>query len=213
MASTPDAQTSALVARVSRSVAIRSARTRCCTIRISMRFCASLSAYRGAAVLLKLLDVLVAAAQPVPGLVGGFCCAAGFNAHGAERDRGTPIEWSAHCLASRQIARRYAVTIASRAAGQQSQYWTKAQNRKVVHAAPRPLTPRRAGRVSSSFQRSRGRTRVVHYSTTTRLVQATSRRPGPRWTKQPTPAHARRRQQNPNRAGTLPSPLFQRLLA
>jgi hypothetical protein len=98
-ASTPDAQTSALVARVSRSVAIRSARRRCCTIHISMRFCASLSAYRGAAVLLKLLDVLVAAAQPVRGLVGGFCCAAGFNAHGAERERGTAIEWSAHCLA------------------------------------------------------------------------------------------------------------------
>jgi hypothetical protein len=100
-ASTPVAQTSDLVARLSRSVAIRCVRRRCSTIHISMRFCASLSAYRGAAVLFKLLDVLVAAAQPVPGLVGGFCCAASFNAHGAERDGGTAIEWCAHCLASR----------------------------------------------------------------------------------------------------------------
>jgi hypothetical protein len=60
---------------------------------------ASLSAYRGAAVLFKFLDVLVAAAQPVPRLVGGFCCAASFNAHGAERNGGTVIEWCAHCLA------------------------------------------------------------------------------------------------------------------
>jgi hypothetical protein len=59
------------------------------------------SAYRGEAVLFKLLDVLLAAARHVPGLVGGFCCAAGFNAYGAERDGGTAIEWSAHCLASR----------------------------------------------------------------------------------------------------------------
>jgi hypothetical protein len=53
---------------------------------------ASLPAYRGAAVLFKLLDVLVAAAQAVPRLVGGFCCAASFNAHGAERNDGTVIE-------------------------------------------------------------------------------------------------------------------------
>jgi hypothetical protein len=144
MASTPDARTSAWVARISRSVAIRSARTRCCTIHISMRVCASLSAYRGAAMLLKLSDVSVAAAQPVPGLVGGFGCAAGLNAHRAERQRGTAIEWSAHCLASRPIARRYAVTIASRAEGQKSQYWAKAQTAQVVHAATstnRPAPP------------------------------------------------------------------------
>lgn len=100
-ASTPVAQTSALVARVSRSVASRSARRRCFTTHISMRFCASLSAYRGAAVLLKFLDVLVAAAQPVPRLVGGFCYAAGFNAHGADRNGGTAVEWCARCWASR----------------------------------------------------------------------------------------------------------------
>jgi hypothetical protein len=70
-------------------------------IHISVRFCASLSVYRGTAVLLELLDVLVAAAQLVPRLVSGLCCAAGFNAHDAERDDGTAIEWSAHCLASR----------------------------------------------------------------------------------------------------------------
>jgi hypothetical protein len=128
MASVPVAQTSALVARVSRSVAIRSARRRCSAIHISMRFCASLSAYRGAAVLFKLLDVLVAAAQPVPGLVGGFYCAAGFNAHGADRDDGTAIEWSALSLTGRQIARQYAVKMASRAAGQKSQYRAKAQD-------------------------------------------------------------------------------------
>jgi hypothetical protein len=86
------AQTSALVARVGRSVASRSARRRCSTI----RGCASLSAYRGAAVLFKFLDVLVAAAQPVPRLVGGLCCAAGFNAHGAERNGGTAVEGCAH---------------------------------------------------------------------------------------------------------------------
>ena len=112
-----------------------------------MRFCASLSAYRDAAVLFKLLDVLVAAAQPVPGLVGGFGCAAGFNAHGAERDGRTAIEWSAHCLASRQIARQYAVNMASRAAGQksqywaESQYWAKAQTGEVVHAAASTVDP------------------------------------------------------------------------
>lgn len=100
-ASTPVAHTSALVARVSRSVASRSARSRCSTIHISMRFCASLSAYRGAAVLFKFFDVLVAAAQLIPRLVGGFCCAASFNAHGAERDGGTAVEWCAHCVASR----------------------------------------------------------------------------------------------------------------
>jgi hypothetical protein len=64
-------------------------------------FCASLSAHRSAAVLFKFLDVLVAAAQPVPRLMGGFCCAAGFNAHGAERNGGTAVEWCAHCSASR----------------------------------------------------------------------------------------------------------------
>jgi hypothetical protein len=127
MASTPVAQTSALVARVSRSVAIRCARRRCSTIHISMRFCASLPAYRGAAMLFKLLDVLVAAAQQVARLVGGFCCVARLNAHGAERDGRTAIEWCAHCLASRSIARRYAVSVASRAAGQKSQYWTNGE--------------------------------------------------------------------------------------
>jgi len=150
MASTPVAQTSALVARVSRSVAIRCARRRCSTIHISMRFCASLSAYRGAAVLFKLLDVLVAAAQPVPGLVGGFCCAARFNAHGAERDGGTAIEWCAHCLASRLIARRYAVTVASRAAGQKSQYWAKAENGEVVYHATSTVGPA-PGRASEAI--------------------------------------------------------------
>jgi hypothetical protein len=59
------------------------------------------SAYRGEAVLFKLLDVLLAAAQQVPRLVGGFCCAAGLNAHGAVNDGGTAIGWCAHCLASR----------------------------------------------------------------------------------------------------------------
>ena len=37
--------------------------------------CASFSAYRGATVLFKLFYVLVAAAQQVPRLIGGFCCA------------------------------------------------------------------------------------------------------------------------------------------
>jgi hypothetical protein len=136
-ASTPVAQTSALVEQVSRSVAIRSARRRAPRFDI----CASLSAYRGAAVLFKLLDVFVAAAQQVPRLVGGFCCAASLNAHGAERDGGTAIEWCAHCLASRSIARQYAVTIASRAAGQKAQYWAKAQNGEVVHNATPTVEP------------------------------------------------------------------------
>jgi hypothetical protein len=101
-ASTPVAQTSALVARVSRSVARRFARGRCSTMHVPMRSCASLSAYRGTAVLFKLLDVLVTAAQQrVPRLVDGFCCAAGFKAHDTESDGGTAIEWCAQCLASR----------------------------------------------------------------------------------------------------------------
>ena len=100
-ASTPVAQTS------------RSARRRCSTIHM----CASLSAYRGAAALFKLSDVSVAAAQQVPRLVGGFCWEASFNAHGAERDDGTALEWCARCLASRQTAGQDAVTMASRAVG------------------------------------------------------------------------------------------------
>ncbi len=59
------------------------------------------SAYRGAAVFFEFLDVLVAAAQQVPRLVGGFRCAAAFDAHGAHRNGGTAVEWCAHCLASR----------------------------------------------------------------------------------------------------------------
>jgi hypothetical protein len=106
-----------------------------------MRFCASLSTYREAAMLFKLLNVLVAAAQPVPGLAGGFYCAAGFNAYGAEKDRGTAIEWRALCLARWQIATKCVVKSASPAAGQKSQYWAKAQNGEVVHGAPRLLVP------------------------------------------------------------------------
>jgi hypothetical protein len=44
---------------------------------------------------------------------------------------------------------------------------------------PRLLIPRQAGRVSPSFHRARVRTRVVDYSTTTRLVHSTSRAPAP----------------------------------
>jgi hypothetical protein len=72
-----------------------------CEVVSDCRFCASLSAYRSAAVLFKLLDVLVAAAQLVPRLIGGFCCPTSFNAHGAEGDGGTAVEWCAHRLASR----------------------------------------------------------------------------------------------------------------
>ena len=178
MASTPDAQTGALVARVSRSVAIRSARRRRSAIRMSTRFCASLSAYRGAAVLFKVSDVLVAAAQPISGLVGGFGGPARFNAHGAERDDGAAVKWCARCLASqRHIARKYAVNMASPAAGQKSQYWAKPQDSEVVHAATPTLVPPapRLGGLRSSFQRSCVWTRVGDYSTTTRLVRPPGR--------------------------------------
>jgi hypothetical protein len=50
--------------------------------------------------LFKLLDVSVAAAQAVPRLVGGFSCAAGFDAHSAEKNDGIEIEWCADSLAS-----------------------------------------------------------------------------------------------------------------
>jgi hypothetical protein len=70
-------------------------------IHISERNCASLLAYRSAAVLFKFADMFVTAAQLVPRLVSGFCCATSFNAHGAQRDGGTAVEWCAHCLASR----------------------------------------------------------------------------------------------------------------
>jgi hypothetical protein len=121
----------------------------------------------------KLLDVLVAAAQLVPRLVGSFCCAAGFNAHGAERDRGTAIEWSAHCLASRQIAIQYAVKMASRTAGQKSQYWAKAQNGEVVHAAATSTVdpaPDWAGEVIfSTIRRADTSSSILdHYSTCSR---------------------------------------------
>lgn len=82
-------------------MAIRPGRRWCSTIHMSKGFCASLSAYRSASVLFKLSDVLVAAAQLVPRLVGGFCCAASFNAHGAERDGGTAVESCARYPASR----------------------------------------------------------------------------------------------------------------
>jgi hypothetical protein len=68
---------------------------------VGTRFGISLSAYLGTAMLLKLLYVLVAAAQVAPRLVGGLSRAANFNAHGAEWDGGTAIEWCAHGLASR----------------------------------------------------------------------------------------------------------------
>jgi hypothetical protein len=87
----------------------RGLQTQCLTTVASWSYtgvCVSLSAYRGAAVLFKLLDVLVAATQPVPRLVGGFCYAAGFNAHGAQRNGGTAVEWCAQCLAGRWIGRR-----------------------------------------------------------------------------------------------------------
>jgi hypothetical protein len=132
--------------------------------------CPSLSAYRGAAVLFKFLDVIIAAAQPVPRLVGGFYCAASFDAHGAERDGGTAIEWCARCLASREIARRYGVTVASRAARHKPQYWTKAPNGGVVHDATSTVDPALDRLVGLSSQRARTRARVVHYSITTRLV-------------------------------------------
>jgi hypothetical protein len=70
------------------------------------RLAGSLSAYSGAAVLFKLADVLVAAAQIVPCLVRGFSCATGFDAHSAEKNDGTAIEWCADSSASRWIAPR-----------------------------------------------------------------------------------------------------------
>jgi hypothetical protein len=77
----------------------------------------------------------------VPRLVAGFCCAAGFKAHDAESDGGTAIEWCAQCLASRSIARQYAVTTASRAVGQKSQYWAEALNGEAVHDATSTVDP------------------------------------------------------------------------
>ena len=138
-ASTPVAETSALVAQVSRSVASRSARRRCSTNQI--RICASLSAYRGAAVLFKFLDVLVAAAQQLPRLVSGFCCAASFEAHGAQRDDAAAVERCTHCSASRWRARPYAVMIASRRVGQKSQYWAKVRNGEGVHDVTSIVNP------------------------------------------------------------------------
>jgi len=44
---------------------------------------------------------------------------------------------------------------------------------------PRLLIPRQTGLVQLSSQRARAWTRVLHYSTTTRLIRATSRAPGP----------------------------------
>jgi hypothetical protein len=74
-------------------------------------------------------------------LVGGFCCAANFKAQGAERDGGTAVEWCAGCLASRSIARQYAVTTASHAAGQKSQHRAKPQNGEVVHNVTPTVEP------------------------------------------------------------------------
>jgi hypothetical protein len=139
-ASTPVAQTSAF-RRLSRSFAIHSGRRRCSTIHISKRFCESLSAYRSAAVLFKLSDVFVTAAQLIPRLVSGFCCATSFNAHGAERDGGTAVERCADCLTGRSTARQHAVAHASRAARQKSQHWAEAQNGGVVHGATSTVDP------------------------------------------------------------------------
>ena len=55
---------------------------------------------------------------------------------------------------------------------------------------PRLLIPRQVGRVRPSFHRARVQTRVVDYSTTTRLVHATV---GPRPLMGPGPANPRRR--------------------
>jgi len=155
--------------------------------------------------LFKLLDVLVAAAQLVPRLVGGFCCAASFKAHGAKRDDGTAIEWCAHCLASREIARRYAATIASHAALHKSQYWAQAPNIEVIHDATSTVDPApdRAGAaiVSASPRVDTGTSLLDHYSTYSRhqsgpgplMDQTTGAgppsaalgEPGPGWHSQP----------------------------
>ena len=109
---------------------------------LSYRHALSLSAYRGAAVLFQFLDVLVAAAHLIPRLVGSFCCAAIFNAQGAERESRTAIEWCARWLASREsAARQHAVTTASRAAGPKSQHWAKVPNGEVVHNATSTVDP------------------------------------------------------------------------
>jgi hypothetical protein len=89
-------------------------------------------------VLFKFLDVLVAAEQVIPRLVGGFCWAASFNAHDAKKDDGTAVEWCAHCLGclgGRRSATRHSMTFAPSAAGQQAQYWAKAQIPDSVHDA------------------------------------------------------------------------------
>jgi len=159
-------------------VAIRFGRARSATIRVSIRFCASLSAYRDAAVLFKLLDVLVAPAQPVPGLAGRFGCAAGFNAYGAEWDDRTAIEWSAHRLLRRQIAGQYAVNAASRAAGQKSQYWAKVPNGEGVHAATSTVDPAPklavAVIVSAIRRADTSSSLLAHYSTCSRHPSGTA---------------------------------------
>jgi hypothetical protein len=145
---TPVLQTRALVARVRRSVAICSA---------CMPFCASLSAYRGTAVLLKLLYVLVAAAQVVPRLVGSLGCAASFNAHGAEWDGGTAIEWCAHGLASRWVARRYAAITLRVLRGISRSIGRMHRMARLFMMPPRLLI-RSTRPVRRSFQRTRVRT-------------------------------------------------------
>jgi hypothetical protein len=73
--------------------------------------------------LFKLPDVLVAATQQVPGLMGGFRGATGLKAHRAEWDSGTSIEPRAQCLA---------------AAGPGPRCWA-AQIREDVHVATSTL--------------------------------------------------------------------------
>lgn len=98
----------------------------------------ALSAYRGSAILLKLVNVSIAAAQVISRLVGSLRHPPGFNAHGAERDYTTAIESES---ASREIARHNASTAPSPAVGYTWQHWAKAPNGVIVHDAASTVDP------------------------------------------------------------------------
>jgi hypothetical protein len=64
------------------------------------------------------------------------------------------------------MARRYAVTTASRAAGQKSQYWVNTQNGEVVHDATSTLDPGEV--IVSAIPRADTSSSLLdHYSTCT----------------------------------------------
>lgn len=117
------------------------------------------TADRGEAVLFELVDVFVAAAEQILGLIGGFRWATGLNAHDAVRDDRAAIEPCALEAARAQTGRRHRGPAASRSVRQEAQdraNTPKGATHDVTSTVPHPKPG--TGRIRPLFQRGRTRT-------------------------------------------------------